>query len=132
MILVDANVIMYAAGAGHSNKAPSIAFLEDAARGAIEAVIDAEVLQEILHRYRAINRWSDGRLVFDLARELFPMVIPITADVMDRARRVLDTDERLMARDALHASVVLTNGLEGIVSYDRDFDLIPGLVRREP
>ncbi|MFQ5705652.1 MAG: type II toxin-antitoxin system VapC family toxin [Gemmatimonadales bacterium] len=132
MILVDANVLMYAAGAAHANKEPSVGFLHDAADGKIEAVIDAEVLQEILHRYRAIDRWAGGRLVFDLARELFPMVIPITAQVMDRARRVLDGDERLMARDALHAAVVLTHGLEGIVSYDRDFDAIPGVVRCEP
>jgi predicted nucleic acid-binding protein len=132
MILIDANVIMYAAGADHPHKRPSVALLEQVASGAVEATTDAEVLQEILHRYRAIRRWEDGRRVYDLTRQLFPSVVPVTAEVLDRARRVLDTDRRIMARDALHAAVVMTEGLEAVYSYDRDFDRIRGIVRREP
>ena len=51
MILVDSNVLMYTAGSEHPFKARSVAFLERVAEGSIEAVIDAEALQEILHRY---------------------------------------------------------------------------------
>ena len=132
MILVDANVIMYAAGADHPHKRPSVALLERVARGEVEATIDAEVLQEILHRYRAIGQWEDGRRVYDLTRQLFPIVLPVTAEVLDRARRLLDTDRRIMARDALHAAVALTERLDAVCSYDRDFDRIKGLARREP
>jgi hypothetical protein len=132
VILIDTNVIMYAAGADHPWKRPSVVLLERVAGGAIEAVIDAEVLQEILHRYRAIGRWPDGRRVYDLTRQLFPTVLPVTAAVLDRARRLLDTDDRIMARDALHAAVVMSEGLEAVCSYDRDFDRIRGIVRREP
>jgi len=123
---------MYAAGAEHPHKKPSVAFLERVARGEIEATIDAEVLQEILHRYRTIGRWEDGRRVYDLARQLFRNVVPVTAEVLDRARRILDTDRRIMARDALHAAVVMAEGLEAVCSWDRDFDRIKGIVRREP
>ena len=92
----------------------------------------AEILQEILHRYRAIRRWADGRRVYDLSRQLFPSVVPVTAEVLDRARQLLDRDARIMARDALHAAVALTHGLGAICSYDRDFDRIPGITRLEP
>lgn len=132
MILVDANVIMYAAGAAHPHKLPSVALLERVARGEMEATVDAEVLQEILHRYRAIGRWEDGRRVYDLARQVFRSVVPVTAEVLDRARRILDADRRIMARDALHAAVVMSEGLEAVCSWDHDFDRIKGLVRREP
>ncbi len=132
MILIDTNIFMYAAGAPHPNKAPSVALLEQVAAGEVEATIDAEVLQEILHRYRAINRWDDGKQVYDLTRRLFPVVIPVTAQILDRARLLLDTDATIMARDALHAAVVLEERLDGVVSYDRDFDRIAGVVRREP
>ncbi len=132
MILVDANVVMYAAGAAHPNKAPSLGLLERIAGGEVEAAVDAETLQEILHRYRAIRRWQDGRRVYDLTRRLFPSVVPITAQVLDRARGLLDADGRIMARDALHAAVVLTQGFEAICSYDRDFDRLKGLIRVEP
>jgi predicted nucleic acid-binding protein len=132
VILVDANVIMYAAGAEHPHKRPSVALLDRVARGEVEATIDSEMLQEILHRYRAIGRWEDGRRVYDLARQLFRNVVPVTAEVLDRARRILDTDRRIMARDALHAAVVMAEGLEAVCSWDRDFDRIKGIVRREP
>ena len=51
MILVDSNVLMYAAGRPHPHKKASVTFLRAVARGDIEATVDAEVLQEVLHRY---------------------------------------------------------------------------------
>ena len=132
MILVDSNVLMYAAGVDHPYKAASVGFLESVAEGRIEAIVDAEVLQEILHRYRALNRWTDGRRVFDLARRIFPIVIPITSEILDRTRRLLDEYKDLMARDALHAAVVEIHSLEAICSYDRDFDRVRTIRRTEP
>ena len=132
MILVDANVLMYAAGAEHENKAPSLHYLETVADGRIEGVLDTEVLQEVLHRYRAIGAWPGGRAVYDNARRIFPMVLPITADVLDRARALLDAAAGISARDALHAAVVEEYELEAICSYDRGFDRVPGLKRFEP
>ena len=132
MILLDANIIMYAAGAPDRHKAPSLAFLERVARGDIEATLDAEVLQEILHRYRAIGRWKDGRRVYDLARRSVVTVLPITAEITDQARTIMDDHRSLMARDALHAAVCHVAGAEAICSYDPDFDVIPWLQRIEP
>jgi predicted nucleic acid-binding protein len=132
VILIDSNIFMYAAGAEHPHKAPSLAFLRRVARGELDAAVDAEVLQELLHRYRAIGHWAEGRGVYDQARRIVGVVIPITAEALDSARRLLDRHERLTARDALHAAVVEHHGLEGIVSYDRDFDAVEGLNRSEP
>jgi len=132
MILIDTNVIIFAAGAAHPHKGPSVALLERVANGDVEATIDAEVLQEILHRYRAIGRWDEGRQVYDLTRRLFPDVVPVTAEVIDIARRLLDGNKDIMARDALHAAVLESGGFEALCSYDHDFDRIVGLVRREP
>ncbi len=132
MILVDSNVIMYAAGAPHAHKEASVSFLERVAAGELEAVLDAEVLQEILHRYRAIGRWRDGRTVYDAARRIFAVVLPVTVEVVDRARALLDEHAGLMARDALHAAFVLEHGLDGLCSFDADFDGVPGVRRWEP
>jgi uncharacterized protein len=132
VILVDANILMYAAGAPHTHKPRSVQFLERVAGGEIDAVIDAEILQEILHRYRALDRWEEGRRLFDLTRTLFPVVLPVTADVLDRARTLLDAYPHLMARDGLHAAVVLAHDLDGLCSFDRDFDPVAGVTRVEP
>ena len=128
MILLDANIFMYAGGAPHPHKGPSMAFLERVARGEVDAAVNAEVLQEILHRYRAIQRWEDGRRVYDHARQ----VVPITEAIVDRARALLDTYPTFMARDAIHAAVYELVETESWCSYDRDFDVLPWLIRHEP
>lgn len=132
MILLDANLFMYAAGTPHPLKVPSAAWLERVAAGEIDAAMDAEVLQEILHRYRSIRRWEDGRRVFDLARRIVPSVLPVTVEVLEDARRLLDRHPMIMARDALHAAVVRLHRAEGFCSWDRDFDGIEGVRRIEP
>lgn len=132
MILVDSNIFMYAAGRPHPHRAPSMAFLGAVAEGKVVAAINAELLQEILHRYRSIDRWEEGRLVYDGARTLFEQVLPVTGDVVDRARRMLDEYSWLGARDAVHAATVEVYDLEALCSFDRVFDRIKGLRRVEP
>lgn len=132
MILIDANIFMYAAGTEHPHKEPSSRFLDQVARGSIDAAIDAEVLQEILHRYKAIRRWPEGGQVYDLARQIVPLVLPITVEILDAARALLDRYPGISARDALHAAVVRLHGARAICSYDGDFDDIEGVERIEP
>lgn len=132
MILVDANILMYAAGAQHPNKKPSVGLLESIAEGTVDAALDAEVLQEVLHRYRAIARWAGGTQVHEAARQIFAVVLPITAEVVDHAKELLDQYEGISARDALHAAVVVTHDLEALCSYDMGFDQIPVVRRVSP
>jgi predicted nucleic acid-binding protein len=132
MILVDANVFMYAAGAAHPKKKQSIAFFELAIESGLDIAVDAEVLQEILHRYRAIKRWDQGKQVYDLARKIVPTVIPIGADLLDSARLLLDEYPEALARDALHAAVCRLPEVDGICSFDTDFDRFDGVTRLTP
>jgi predicted nucleic acid-binding protein len=55
LILIDANIFIYAAGTRHPHKAPSVALLDRIAPGEIEAPVDAEAWREILHRYPAVR-----------------------------------------------------------------------------
>lgn len=56
MIFVDSNVPMYLVGADHPNKAHARRLLERVVADGEALATDAEVLQEILHRYTAIDR----------------------------------------------------------------------------
>jgi predicted nucleic acid-binding protein len=132
VILLDTNILMYAAGAPHPNKAPAVALLARIAKGEVSCAIDAESLQEILHRYRSLNRWQDGLRVYDLALQVVPDVLAINREFMDEARRLMNANPSLMTRDAVHAAVVLVYELGGIYSFDQDFDRIPGVERFVP
>ena len=132
MIFIDSNIFMYAAGENHAFKKPSVEFLEQVARAEIDACISTEILQEILHRYRSINRWSDANQVYTLAKAIAPNIELITVDILDRATEILDRYPGLMARDGVHAATCFCLALDGICSYDRDFDTVEGLVRLTP
>jgi predicted nucleic acid-binding protein len=132
VIVVDSNIVMYAAGRPHPNRAPSLALLDRIAGGEVDAVTDVEVLQEILHRYRSIGRWEDGRRVYDLTRRILVTILPISAEIVDHARALMDERPQLGARDAVHAAFALACGASAICSYDRGFDGVANLVRLEP
>lgn len=124
MILIDTNVFMYVAGADHPHRVPSRALLDRVVRGQVEAAVDTEVLQEILHRYRAIGRWEDGRRVFDLVRTIIPDVIELGAGTLDCARALMDRYPTLLARDAVHAAAAIDVGADGLCTWDTDFDVV--------
>ena len=65
MILVDSNVPMYLVGAAHPHKTDARRLLERLATDNRRLVSDAEVLQEILHRYVSIERRDAIQPAFD-------------------------------------------------------------------
>ena len=68
MIFVDSNIPMYLVGAPHPHKTDSQRLLERAIADGERLVSDAEVLQEILHGYVAINRRDAIQPAFDALR----------------------------------------------------------------
>ena len=129
MILVDANVPMYLIGADHPNKAASVRMLERAATHRERLVTDAEVFQEILHRYVAINRRDAIQPAFDALNAIIDEVFPVEASSVERAKDLLLGYGRLSARDAIHVAAMQAHGVTRIMSFDGAFDVIPGLTR---
>lgn len=132
MVFVDSNIFMYAAGEEHAHKIRSVRFLHRAAAGEIEACTSVEVLREILHRYRHIGRWDRGKTVYLLAKKIVPHILPLTSDILDDAYRLMEKYPSIYARDGVHAASCLAHGVQSIVSFDRDFDLIGQIRRIEP
>ena len=65
MILIDSNIPMYLVGSPSPQKTDAQRLLERLVSERQRLVTDAEVLQEILHRYAALNRRHDIQLAFD-------------------------------------------------------------------
>ena len=92
-------------------------------------VTDAEVLQEILHRYVAINRRDAIQPAFDALLGIIDQVLTVDRTVIERAKQIVLEYRRLSARDAVHLSVMEQNGIEQILSFDSGFDSFPGIAR---
>ena len=129
MILVDANVPMYLLGGDHPNKSAAQRLLERAATARERLVTDAEVFQEILHRYVAISRRDAIQPTFDALNAVIDDVFPIQASTVERAKDLVLGYPRLSARDAIHLAVMQAEGVTRIMSFDAAFDAIPGIAR---
>lgn len=134
IVFLDANVVMYAAGSEHLYRTPSQNILQAVARGELTAAIDVEIIQEILHRYGAQQRFTEAITVANDLLTLVSFIYPITLSDVQRAMTLFQQHamQGVKARDALHAAVMLNNNLTYIVSADRHFDLIPGIQRIDP
>ena len=126
MILIDSNVPMYLVGAAHPHKVDQLERLIADNR---RLVTDAEVLQEILHRYVAIDRRDAVQPCFDLVHEVVDEIFPVTVETMSAAREIVLGRPELTARDAVHVAVMRLHGIEEILSFDRHFDGLPGVSR---
>jgi predicted nucleic acid-binding protein len=129
MIFIDSNIPMYLVGASHPNKIDAQRLLEKCVAEGIRLVTDAEVLQEILHRYVAIDRRPAIQPAFEALLGVVDEVHPVECQDVERAQRILLSYERLSARDALHAAIMERYDISRIMSFDTGFDGYPGLTR---
>jgi uncharacterized protein len=98
--LIDANVVIYAAGKAHPLQAEARKILDEIAEGALHANIDAEVLQEILHVYDMRGERRKGFAAVDDLLVLFPNAFPIRRDEIESARDLMRAHPFLGARNS--------------------------------
>ncbi|HEU4758427.1 MAG TPA: type II toxin-antitoxin system VapC family toxin [Dehalococcoidia bacterium] len=132
MKLIDANVFIYAVGQPHAYKDSCIRLLAALERGEEEGTTDVEVFQEVVYYFWRRRDHPRALAMFDRLLAGFPDPLAVTVREARMAREILEAYPHLQPRDAIHAAVVLSNGLEGIISTDRGFDPVPGLTRFDP
>lgn len=129
MILIDSNIPMYLVGADHPHKIEARRVLERLVADRQRLVTDAEVFQEILHRYAAIDRRDAIQPAFDALRSVVDEVFPIEELDVVRAKDLLGTHPMLSARDALHVAVMERRAVTRVLTFDRGFDAVTGVER---
>jgi uncharacterized protein len=129
VILVDSNIPMYLVGSSHPHKLDAQRLLESALSAGQRLVTDAEVLQEICHRYVAINRREGIQPAFDAVLGVVDDVLPISRNDAEHAKDIVLRYQRLSARDALHLAVMARHDITHLMSFDRGFDAYPDITR---
>ena len=134
ILFVDVNVPMYAAGADHPLREACVRIMTAIATGELTAVIDVEIVQELLHRYGALGHWPVAVAIAENVMTIVPLILPVTVEDMtltvDLAR--VYGPKGVKVRDLIHAAVMKNNGLDTIISVDTHFDAIDGLTRVGP
>jgi uncharacterized protein len=129
VILVDSNVPMYLVGAPGPHKLEAARLVQRVLSAGERLVTDAEVLQEICHRYAAINRRVAIQPAFDAILGVVDEVLPIEQGDVEAAKDIVLRYASLSARDAVHVAVMRRHGIERIMTFDRGFDVHPGIDR---
>lgn len=120
---------MYLVGAPHPNKDAARRLLEKCINDGERLVADAEVLQEILHRYAAINRRDAIQPAFDALLGVVDHVYSIEPADVERAKKILLGITPLSARDAVHAAIMQRHEIDRILSFDAGFDSVEWIER---
>ena len=129
MILIDSNIPMYLVGASHPHKSDAQRWLEKLVSDRERLVTDAEVLQEILHRYVAIDRRDAIQPAFEALLGIVDQVLGIDPVAVERAKEIVLGHRHLSARDAVHLAVMEQHGIDRILTFDSGFDGFPGVTR---
>jgi uncharacterized protein len=129
VIFVDSNIPMYLVGASHPHKSDARRWLEELVSGRERLVTDAEVLQEILHRYVSIERPDAIQPAFDALLGVVDEVFAVDQAAVERAKQIVLGHKALSARDAVHLATMQIHGAKRILSFDRGFDDFPGVTR---
>jgi uncharacterized protein len=129
VIFVDSNIPMYLVGAPHPHKTDAKRWLEELVSGQERLVTDAEVLQEILHRYAAIERPDAIQPAFDALLGVVDEVFAVDQAAVERAKGIVLGRKGLSARDSIHLAIMHIRGIKKILSFDRGFDGYPGITR---
>jgi uncharacterized protein len=89
VILADSNVPMYMVGGPHVHKSDAQRLLEKFISERQSLVTDAEVLQEILHRFGAIQRRDAIQPAFNALLGVVDEVLPVDRVAVERAKEIV-------------------------------------------
>lgn len=132
MIVLDTTVLVYAVGGDHDLAAPCREVLERVADGRLRATTTLEVLQEFAHvRARRRGREDAADLTGGFAVLLGPLLQMQSSD-LELGLDLFRGADRLGAFDAVLAAATKRIGATALVSADRAFREVPGLIALDP
>ncbi|MBN1626966.1 MAG: type II toxin-antitoxin system VapC family toxin [Deltaproteobacteria bacterium] len=129
---IDTNIFIYAKGKDHPLKSSCISMIKKIGNQEITAIINTEVIQEILYRYQSIKKLPSGISLAKEAVKICSLILPVEERDLSLAMEILGSNPRIQTRDAFHAATMLNHNINEILSTDPHFDLIPNIRRIQP
>lgn len=129
---IDTNIFLYSVGRDHPLKPCSVNVIYRIRDGEITAVINTEIIQEILYHFQAIKQLPIGiRLAKDTV-SISARIFPVEDADLSLAIELLESYPKIQTRNAFHAATMIHNGIKEIISTDPHFDLIQEVKRIDP
>lgn len=132
MIVLDTTVLVYATGTAHPLRQPCRELVRLISERKVLATTTVEVIQEFAHvRSRREDREPAVALAHNYVDLLSPLVT-VGEATLSRGLGIYQACDRVGAFDAVLAAAALDMGADAVVSADRAFGGVPGLVHIFP
>ncbi len=122
---LDANALVYAFLRSDSRSEALLALM---GKGAVVSSLAIDELLWVAHREQYTHT---SQLIYELLRHPTIEFIEVRCLTQLYAAELM-RKHKLKPRDALHAALMHEEGITTIISYDADFDRVPGIKRMEP
>ena len=134
IFFLDVNIPMYAIGKDHPYQQACQYILYEITEENLQVAIDTEIIQEVLYRYSALQRWDTGTTMAVSLLQIIPTIFSVTRDDIEILVLLHKryAHQGIKARDLIHAAVMQHHSLQKIISTDRHFDQIEGVIRIDP
>lgn len=132
MIVLDTTILVYAVGADHPLRDPCRKVVDAVANGRVDASTTAEVIQEFVHiRARRRGR-RDATMQGRDFLTLFRPLLGVDEGDLELGLRLFVRHSSLGAIDSVLAAIAVSRSAEALVSADRAFATVKGLVHVHP
>jgi len=131
-MFIDANIFVMAALGSDLKSKRCREYLARVENGEQRAITSVLVLHEVLRSLETYTKSREKAAGKTLRFASLPNLRVCEVTKGHFSDSVAYFKAGLEPRDALHAAVMLSNGVEKILSYDRDFDAIKEVRRVEP
>jgi predicted nucleic acid-binding protein len=132
VIVLDTTVLVYAKGGDHPLAEPCRRLIQSVGEGRIQATTTAEVIQEFVHvRARRRNR-EDASALGRAYLDLLSPLLSLDESMIRAGLRLFERNAQLGAFDAVLASAAMTAEAKALVSADRSFASVRGLIHVDP
>jgi predicted nucleic acid-binding protein len=129
---IDTNIFLYSVGRDHPLKPGSVNVIHRIRDGQMSAVINTEIIQEILYHFQSIKQLPIGIRLAKDAVSISARILPVEEIDLSLAIELLETYPTIQTRDAFHVATMTHNGIKKIISTDPHFDLIHEIKRIDP
>jgi predicted nucleic acid-binding protein len=131
VIVLDTNILMYAAGRDHPLRDGCRRLIEAIGGGIVRATTTVSVIEEFMHARGRTDRAAASKIATDFATLLTPLLV-VDADDLHAGIRLFEREGRLDAFDAVLAATAIRHDADALVSADRAFSAVRGLRYIDP
>ena len=125
-LYLDTNIFLYAADRKSPYFRACTKFLKYSLDKDIPLLTSVETVQELIHYTKNTHQLSKGLKIAKNLIKVVAQLLPLTEKTIEIYLKMVKKHPESSSRDLIHLATCLENGLEKIITFDKDFKSFKG------